>query len=113
MQNSNLIPDCRFCPSNEFELAFQTKQGAKPTRYMPICHRLHILPESFFPVGKLSESTTISRANINTVKFLPASNCPHVESLRQSGDIPWPTYSINNGITEFSYRDACIEKALS
>jgi hypothetical protein len=84
MKKSDLIPNCRFCPSREFELTY-----VKKSRFMAICHALEIIIQPIFTGGEINECKFISRANVETVQFEPVDYCPHIEKLRKEGKIPW------------------------
>ena len=76
------MPNCRQCPSNDFELSYYRK-----SRYMAICHAVECILNPRFPENKVSESQFISRANVRQAAFTPLYNCPHLVKLRNEGKI--------------------------
>jgi hypothetical protein len=86
MEQSNEFPCCRQCPSGNFDLVY-----VKQSRYMAICHAKECILSPKFPDNEIRESQHISKANVRTVVFEPLDNCPHVESLRAKGLLPWAT----------------------
>ena len=93
--NRDELPRCRQCPGNHFEMAFIQKPNFSATRFMAICHALHIVLEPSFEGHTNSESLFINRGNVNSVILNPVEYCPFLEQLRKEGKIPWPDYSIN------------------
>jgi hypothetical protein len=83
MENNVNIPNCRQCPSGEFELVYVCR-----SRYMAICHaRECVLEPIFWNAGE----QFINKATLYTVNFIPLENCPHMEKLRAEGVLPWAT----------------------
>ena len=89
------LPRCRQCPGSFFELSFAVKGAFQPSRFIPICHALHVIPETVFDSEKINESQFISRANVQTVEFKLPDNCPFLEELRSKGLAPWPVTTID------------------
>jgi hypothetical protein len=84
IDNNDVMPNCRQCPTNQFEM-----MTVKASCFMAICHAKECILDPKFPDNKPSESIRISKANVRTVVFEPLDNCPHVESLRNEGILPW------------------------
>jgi hypothetical protein len=95
MLKDDFIPDCRQCPSGEFEMSFQVKGKWQPARYLPICRAIHVVPRTVFNGPKSTESRFINRSNFDKVQVKPVDNCPHLEELRAKGKIPWASSTIN------------------
>lgn len=85
MENND-IPRCRQCPSGSFEMA-----RVCTSRFMAICHAKECILHPNFPENIIRESAHISKANIASVTFDPLENCPHMETLRAEGLLPWAT----------------------
>jgi len=90
MENQTQLPSCRQCPSNNFRLPYVCK-----SRYMGICDALHVVLQPLFEGDSPGESHFISRANVQSVQFEPVDNCPHIESLRKEGLLPWALATID------------------
>jgi hypothetical protein len=90
MEQNDLMPNCRQCPSAGFEMA-----QVKPARFMGICHIKHCTLDPIFPVGSIRDSRHISKSNMGSVVFEPLQNCPHVIKLQAAGLIPWAVFTID------------------
>jgi len=85
--NNIELPACRNCPSRNFELAYVSKCSIRSTRYIAICHAVEAVLRPVFPNSNIHESIAISKANMQTVTFIPVYNCPHLQKLRDEGKI--------------------------
>lgn len=61
---------------------------------MGICEAHNVTLRPFFH-GDIKNCGCISKANVGTVQFEVADNCPHVEKLRDQGLIPWASATID------------------